>query len=113
VGTGGPRPGTGCSPDSIGAGGHARHSWRRVATWSSIGYTDTNMDPRTTLMAFDRYLADRGLALEAVDVGGAALNLLGVITRQMRDCDILHPALPAEVVRSTLDDLARRLGHGP
>jgi hypothetical protein len=56
------------------------------------------MDPRTTLTAFDRYLADRGLALEAVVVGGAALNLLGVITRQTRDCDILHPALPPEVL---------------
>jgi hypothetical protein len=56
------------------------------------------MDPRTTLAAFDRYLADRGLALEAVVVGGAALNLLGVITRQTRDCDILHPMLPPAVV---------------
>jgi hypothetical protein len=59
------------------------------------------MDPRTTLSAFDRYLADRGLALEAVVVGGAALNLLGVITRQTRDCDILHPALPSEVVEAS------------
>lgn len=56
------------------------------------------MDPRTTLAAFDRYLADRGLALDAVVVGGAALNLLGVITRQTRDCDILHPLLPEAVV---------------
>ena len=56
------------------------------------------MDPRTTLAAFDQYLADRGLALEAVVVGGAALNLLGVITRQTRDCDILYPALPPEVL---------------
>jgi hypothetical protein len=56
------------------------------------------MDPRTTRAAFDRYLADRGLALEAVVVGGAALNLLGVITRQTRDCDILHPLLPEAVV---------------
>jgi hypothetical protein len=56
------------------------------------------MDPRTTLTAFDRYLTDRGLALEAVVVGGVALNLLGVITRQTRDCDILHPALPPEVL---------------
>ncbi len=47
------------------------------------------MDPRTTLAAFDRYLADRSLSLEAVVVGGAAL-LLAVITRQTRDCDILH-----------------------
>jgi hypothetical protein len=58
------------------------------------------MDPRPTLAAFDRYLADRGLALEAVVVGGAALNLLGVITRQTRDCDILHPMLPAEIVEA-------------
>lgn len=56
------------------------------------------MDPRTTLTAFDRYLTDRGLTLEAVAVGGAALNLLGVITRQTRDYDILHPALPPEVL---------------
>lgn len=56
------------------------------------------MDPRTTLTAFDRYLADRGLALEAVVVGGAALNVLGVVSRQTRDCDILHPMLPPEVV---------------
>lgn len=56
------------------------------------------MDPRATLTAFDRYLADRGLALEAVVVGGAALNLLGLISRQTRDCDILHPTLPAEIL---------------
>ncbi len=59
------------------------------------------MDPRTTLTAFDRYLADRGLALDAVVVGGTALNLLGVIARQTRDCDILHPALSAEVVEAS------------
>ena len=110
------------------------------------------MDPRSTLTAFDRYLADRGLTLEAVVVGGAALNLLGVITRQtarlrhpapgssVRDpgrrrglrgrgqCERrgaegreavawlepqdLNPHWPAHV-RSTLGDLARRLGNGP
>lgn len=56
------------------------------------------MDPRTTLTAFDRYLADRGLRLQAVVVGGAALNLLGVVARQTRDCDVLHPRLPADVL---------------
>jgi len=59
------------------------------------------MDPRATLAAFDRYLADRHLALEAVVVGGTALNLLGVITRQTRDCDILHPALPPEILAAS------------
>ena len=40
------------------------------------------MRPRETLLAFDTYLADRGLRLDAVVVGGAALNLLGVISRR-------------------------------
>jgi hypothetical protein len=35
------------------------------------------MDPRTTLTAFDRYLADRGLTLEAVVVGGAEVTAAG------------------------------------
>jgi hypothetical protein len=39
------------------------------------------MDPRETLEAFDRYLADRQLRLDAVVIGGAALNLLGIISR--------------------------------
>jgi hypothetical protein len=46
------------------------------------------MRPRSTLEAFDRYLLGRGLALEAVVIGGAALSLLGVITRPTRDCDV-------------------------
>lgn len=49
------------------------------------------------LIAFDRYLTDRGLRLEAVVIGGTALNLLGVISRPTKDCDILHPALPLEI----------------
>jgi len=56
------------------------------------------MDPRTTLEAFDRYLAERQLELEAVVIGGTALNLLGVLQRPTRDCDVLHPAIPAEVL---------------
>jgi len=53
------------------------------------------MDPRTTLQAFDAYLADRYLALEAVVIGGTALALLGVIARPTKDCDVLAPPLSA------------------
>lgn len=56
------------------------------------------MYPRQTLEAFDRYLAARRLRLEAVVIGGTALNLLGVVVRATRDCDILHPALGVEIV---------------
>jgi hypothetical protein len=55
------------------------------------------MNPRETLEAFDRHLAARGLRLDAVVIGGAALNLLGVISRATKDCDILDPALPPAI----------------
>lgn len=55
------------------------------------------MLPRPTIEAFDAWLAARELRLEAIVVGGSALALLGVIDRQTRDVDILHPALPEEI----------------
>jgi hypothetical protein len=69
------------------------------------------MDPRETLEAFDRYLAARELRLEAVVIGGAALNLLGVISRATKDCDIIEPLLPlriAEAARSFAAEARKR-----
>ena len=31
-------------------------------------------------------------------IGGAALNLLGVTTRETRDCDVLDPKVPKEIL---------------
>ena len=70
------------------------------------------MDPRTTLTAFDQYLADRRLAIEAVVVGGAALNLLGVVSRPTRDCDILYPTLPADVAAAARTFAVEVRGRG-
>jgi hypothetical protein len=58
------------------------------------------MKQTEVLASFDRYLASRGLRLEAVVVGGAALNLLGVVSRPTRDCDILFPPLPAAIAEA-------------
>ncbi len=82
------------------------------------------MTPGDTLEAFDRYLTDRGLRLDAVVIGGAALNLLGVISRALAptadESGAILPWLeqqdgkpdwPAHV-RATLADLGRKLGHG-
>lgn len=55
------------------------------------------MDAKLTIAQFDIFLQKQGLAFEAVIVGGAALALLGVISRQTRDCDILDPLLPDEI----------------
>ncbi len=64
------------------------------------------MQPSITIPAFDAFLATRGLRLEAVVIGGAALNLLGVVNRETRDCDVLAPPL-SEEIRAAARDFAR------
>ena len=70
------------------------------------------MIPRETLEAFDRYLTARGLRLEAVVIGGAALNLLGVVARPTKDCDILDPPLPPAIAAAARSFAAEIRGSG-
>jgi len=35
-----------------------------------------------------------------VVIGGAALNLLGVVSRPTKDCDILFPEIPEEIAKA-------------
>ena len=70
------------------------------------------MFPRPTIEAFDARLAGLDLRLEAIVIGGSALALLGVTTRQTRDFDIIAPELPVnilEVARAFAQE-QRRLG---
>jgi Nucleotidyltransferase of unknown function (DUF6036) len=53
---------------------------------------------RTVLPLFDKFLESKGLRLEATVVGGAALQLLGVIERVTKDCDVLYPELPEVIL---------------
>jgi hypothetical protein len=55
------------------------------------------MDVKTTLAQFDAFLENRGLDFDAVIIGGAALALLGIISRQTRDCDVMEPLIPIEI----------------
>jgi hypothetical protein len=70
------------------------------------------MRPRDTISGFDTFLQERGLSFEAVVIGGAALGLLGVVSRQTRDCDILHPKLPEVILDAAKEfaDVRRRKG---
>jgi hypothetical protein len=72
------------------------------------------MHSREILEVFDRYLASRGLRLDAVVIGGAALNLLGVIARATKDCDVLDPPLPPAIVEAARGFAAelRQRGEG-
>lgn len=56
------------------------------------------MKPAELLPQFDRFLAERGLRLDAVVAGGTALALLGIIQRETRDCDLLEPLLTEDLL---------------
>lgn len=60
-------------------------------------YFVTAINPTTTLIAFDRFLHAEGLAFEAVVIGGAALHVLGVVTRVTEDVDVLVPEVPPAI----------------
>jgi hypothetical protein len=59
------------------------------------------MNMREIISRFDQYLSIQGLRFEAVAIGGAALNLLGVVARPTKDCDILSPEIPAEIAEAS------------
>lgn len=61
------------------------------------------MTPRSTIEAFDRYLAGLGLRFEGVIVGGSALVLMGVVSRLTKDVDVLTPTLPEAVAAAARD----------
>lgn len=65
------------------------------------------MKPKETLERFDEFLAGEGLGLEAIVIGGAAMALLGMTSRQTKDCDVLTPQLPPAIV-----DAAARFAAG-
>ncbi len=70
------------------------------------------MLPRPTIEAFDHWLTERSLQLEAVVVGGSALALLGVTDRQTRDFDILDPELPESIVLASREFAAHLRDEG-
>jgi hypothetical protein len=55
------------------------------------------MKPTEIIQRFDTFLAERGRNFRAVCIGGTAL--LGIVSRETQDCDILVPQIPPEVKR--------------
>lgn len=56
------------------------------------------MKPRQTIEAFDAFLVKKGRTLTAIIIGGGALSLMGVISRETQDIDVLDPILPQEIL---------------
>ena len=57
--------------------------------------------PKEILEQFDKFLDEKGLEFSAIVIGGAALSILGVITRQTQDVDVLDPQIPEEIMEAS------------
>lgn len=78
---------------------------------SGISYNDT-VRPAETLRRFDEFLAAKGQRFEAVVVGGAILNLLGIVLRPTKDCDVLQPSIPPAIAETARAFAAESRAHG-
>ena len=58
------------------------------------------MRPSTIIPQFDAHLKEAGLSFEGIVIGGAALDLLGVMGRETNDCDVLDPEIPQAVLEA-------------
>lgn len=61
------------------------------------------MNVNGTITLFDLFLEQKGITFEAIIIGGAALNVMGVITRQTIDIDCLDPKIPEDVLRAAAE----------
>ncbi|HMP48267.1 MAG TPA: DUF6036 family nucleotidyltransferase [Oligoflexia bacterium] len=61
------------------------------------------MNPVEIISKFDQFLHRKSKSFEAVVIGGTALNLLGVIERETRDCDILDPKIPEDIKKLSIE----------
>ncbi len=52
---------------------------------------------------FDEYLKQKNLSFEAIIIGGAALRLMGVISRVTHDVDFLDPEIPTEIKNASVE----------
>jgi hypothetical protein len=63
------------------------------------------MYPVDVITNFDNFLEKKGLKFEAVIIGGSALSILGVVTRETKDVDVLDPEIP-EIILSASKEFA-------
>lgn len=55
------------------------------------------MKPIEIIKEFDEFLKLKKATFTGVAIGGAPLVLLGIITRETRDCDIIDPVIPKQI----------------
>jgi hypothetical protein len=67
------------------------------------------MYPLDIIRKFDEFLFQKKQCFEAVVIGGAALSILGVISRETRDVDVLSPGIPKDIMDSSIE-FAKNIG---
>lgn len=55
------------------------------------------MKPKEIIAEFDKFLSINKVFFSTVAIGGVPLNLLGIIVRETRDCDIIDPIIPKKI----------------
>lgn len=55
------------------------------------------MKPRVIIEEFDLFLSQNALSFQGVVIGATALALLGAISRETKDCDVLDPEIPKSI----------------
>jgi hypothetical protein len=71
------------------------------------------MDITKAIKGFDQFLAQKDLSFEAIVIGGAALRLMGVISRNTDDCDILYPKISMKIKDASVEfaQMQKNDGH--
>jgi hypothetical protein len=60
-------------------------------------------DFRALLPKFELFLLNRQLSFEAIIIGGAAMQLLGLTDRVTKDCDVLSPKITFELKEASVE----------
>lgn len=58
------------------------------------------MDVNETIKAFDKFLEKEQLSFEATIIGGAALSVMKITTRETIDVDCLSPKIPEKILKA-------------
>ena len=58
---------------------------------------------REAIEKFDKFLKIKNLSFDAIIIGGAALGLLGIISRETHDVDFLDPQIPLEIKNASIE----------
>ena len=71
------------------------------------------MKPTLILSDFDKFLVKQNTSFSAIVIGGSALAVMGVISRETQDCDVLDPKIPDNIKKLSEEfaDKKRKAGE--